>query len=239
MTALLIIIVLNVYGKINRMNFSIIIGSNAVITSWRNGGILDVPDLLFSVSWDGYSSINVKINQRYKGKMCGLLGNADGNPNNDFQLPDKTVTTNIAQFGNSWKKNPRCVNGIVPPDPCLKLPAGEYNRIKAKCAKMKQPPFRQCNNRITPDVRYIPNCEYDLCAMRAINPSAAWCQALETYDDACTSKGVNVDWEGKPGFEECGKECIRAFRIVLTREFSASNEQRAWTVAKSSFFEVP
>ena len=154
--------------------------------------------------------IYVDINQRYEGNMCGLMGNADNNPNNDFQLPDKSLTTNIAKFGNSWKTNPRCVNGIVPPDPCLKLDEAEYNKIKEKCGRMKKDPFQQCNGRLTPDVNYIPNCEYDMCGMSG-NPSAAWCQALENYDGACTILGVNVDWEGKSGFEECGKKYIVYF----------------------------
>ena len=51
--------------------------------------------------------INVKIDKRYEGKICGLMGNSDGNPNNDLQLPDKSITANIAVFGNSWKENPR------------------------------------------------------------------------------------------------------------------------------------
>ena len=165
-----------------------------------------MPDLLFSVYWNGYMGITVRVNQRYKGNMCGLMGNADDNPNNDFQLPDKTITTNIANFANAWRKNRRCVNGIVPPDPCKKLTQAQYNAIKQKCGKMKQAPFKQCNEKITPDVRYIPDCEYDLCAMTAENPSAAWCQALEGYDKSCTSKGLNIDWKGKPGFEECGKK---------------------------------
>ena len=91
--------------------------------------------------------------------MCGLMGNADGNPNNDFQLPDRSFTTNIVTFANSWKKNPRCVNGIIPLDPCLKLSAMQRNAVKQKCGKMKQAPFRQCNGKITPDAGHIPNCE--------------------------------------------------------------------------------
>lgn len=164
--------------------------------------------------------IYVDINQRYEGNMCGLMGNADNNPNNDFQLPDKSLTTNIAQFGNSWKTNPRCVNGIVPPDPCLKLSTAEYNAIKEKCGRMKKEPFKSCNGRLTPDINYIPNCEYDLCGMKG-NPSAAWCQALENYDGACTRLGVNVDWEGKPGFTECGKSyiIISMIRVILSNLF--------------------
>ena len=174
------------------------------MTRYGSGAYLTVPDLLFSVRWDGGMGIYVKINQRYEGQMCGLMGNADGNARNDFQLPDKSITTNVATFGNSWKKNPRCVNGIIPKQPCKSLTAAQYTAVKAKCAKMKAPPFRACNSKITPDVGHIPNCEYDLCAMNA-NPSAAWCQALEKYDRACSGKGVNIDWEGKAGFEECGK----------------------------------
>jgi hypothetical protein len=50
--------------------------------------------------------------------------------------------------------------------------------------------------------------------MNAANPSGAWCQALETYDEACTSKGVSIIWEGKPGFEECGKKLTNKHAII-------------------------
>jgi len=175
------------------------------ITRYRRGALLDVPDLLFSVQWDGGMCIVVNVNQRHEGNMCGLVGNADGNSTNDFQLPDKSFTTDIKTFANSWKKNPRCVNGIVPPDPCKQLSQTNYDDIKEKCGKMKQPPFKQCNVKITPDIGYIPNCEYDMCAMKQ-NPTTAWCQALEVYDRDCTSIGVNIDWEGKPDFLDCGKK---------------------------------
>ena len=158
--------------------------------------------------------INVKIDKRYEGNICGLMGNGDGNPDNDLQLPDKSITTNIAVFGNSWKKNPRCVNGIVPLDPCEKLSAHEYKAVKQKCGKMKQPPFQQCNDRISPDVMYIPNCENYLCAMK-FNPSAAWCNALESYGIACNSRGVNIDWEGKVDFGECGKDCVKLQSVLV------------------------
>ena len=134
------------------------------------------------------------------------MGNADSNPNNDFRLPGGSVTNNIAEFANSWKTNPHCVNGVVPPAPCTKVSTSKYNEISQKCGKMKQAPFRQCNGRINPDKGHIPDCEYDMCAMNSINPTAAWCQALETYDRACRSNDLNINWEGQAGFEECGKE---------------------------------
>jgi hypothetical protein len=39
----------------------------------------------------------------YHGTLCGLLGNADGNGQNDFQKPDFTVVLDAVEFGKSWK----------------------------------------------------------------------------------------------------------------------------------------
>lgn len=35
--------------------------------------------------------------------MCGLCGDYNGKPDNDFTKPDGSVTTNVNDFGNSWK----------------------------------------------------------------------------------------------------------------------------------------
>ena len=184
-------------------------GPVTTITRWARGAFLNVPDLLFSVRWDGSTSVYVRINQHYQNKTCGLMGNADNNANNDFRLPNQSPTNNIATFANSWKTNPNCKNGIVPPKPCNRLSKSEYGAIKQKCGKMKQAPFQQCNGRLNPDSSHIPNCEYDLCAMHGANPAAAWCHALEVYDKACTARGINIDWEGKPEFKQCGKKYFK------------------------------
>jgi hypothetical protein len=202
------------YIKIEIDHIYATLGPVTTITAYRRGAFLNVPALLFSVHWDGSTVMIVKINQRYKNKTCGLMGNADNNPDNDFQLPDRSIAKNIAEFANSWKTNPLCSNGVVPPDSCKKLGTSEYNAIRQKCGRMKQAPFSQCNGRVRPEEGHIHNCEYDSCAMNAANPSGAWCQALEAYDQACRSKGVNIDWEGKPGFEECGKNFNYKYAII-------------------------
>ncbi|XP_070556977.1 BMP-binding endothelial regulator protein-like isoform X7 [Ptychodera flava] len=38
-----------------------------------------------------------------KGLVCGLLGNADGDPDNDFKKFDGYRTDNVDDFANSWK----------------------------------------------------------------------------------------------------------------------------------------
>lgn len=39
----------------------------------------------------------------YHDQMCGLCGDYDGNPNNDFTKPDGTQVGNVNDFGNSWQ----------------------------------------------------------------------------------------------------------------------------------------
>lgn len=39
----------------------------------------------------------------YYNQMCGLCGDYNGNPGNDFTKPDGSMTTNVNDFGNSWK----------------------------------------------------------------------------------------------------------------------------------------
>ncbi|XP_006822609.1 BMP-binding endothelial regulator protein-like [Saccoglossus kowalevskii] len=43
------------------------------------------------------------IGTDYEGKLCGMLGNADGNVHNDFRKPDGTPAHTVDEFGYSWK----------------------------------------------------------------------------------------------------------------------------------------
>ncbi|XP_077869907.1 BMP-binding endothelial regulator protein-like [Saccoglossus kowalevskii] len=39
----------------------------------------------------------------YNGKLCGLIGNADGDTRNDLQTPDGFEVKDVTAFGESWK----------------------------------------------------------------------------------------------------------------------------------------
>ena len=39
----------------------------------------------------------------YYDQMCGLCGDYDGTPNNDFTKPDGTLVGNVNDFCNSWQ----------------------------------------------------------------------------------------------------------------------------------------
>lgn len=43
------------------------------------------------------------VSSSYHDQMCGLCGDYDGNPNNDFTKPDGSTAANANAFGNSWQ----------------------------------------------------------------------------------------------------------------------------------------
>jgi len=63
-------------------------------------------DIGLIVEFDGEWVIKVIIPGHYNGKMCGLCGDSDGNPNNDLTTSNGTYVgdepngANI--FGDSW-----------------------------------------------------------------------------------------------------------------------------------------
>ncbi|XP_077869222.1 BMP-binding endothelial regulator protein-like isoform X2 [Saccoglossus kowalevskii] len=62
-------------------------------------------DTKFTVNWTVKKHIlNVSFSgNAYNNKLCGLLGNADGDTRNDFQTPDGAVIRDAVEFGESWK----------------------------------------------------------------------------------------------------------------------------------------
>ncbi|XP_006816613.1 von Willebrand factor-like [Saccoglossus kowalevskii] len=61
----------------------------------------------FSFNWTlRLHALDVSYNGSfYKGKLCGLMGNADGDTRNDFQNPDRSIAKDVLEFGESWKVN--------------------------------------------------------------------------------------------------------------------------------------
>ena len=78
-------------------------------------------DVGVTVSWDGDSILSVNVPSKYATSMCGLCGNYNGNPFDDFRKNDGRITKDVDEFGNSWQvRSPgdKCEPKRGRQDPC-------------------------------------------------------------------------------------------------------------------------
>ena len=72
---------------------SIYLSGNKVRVCTRHG---------LRVHYDGNMEMNVQVPKEYKGKMCGICGNANGNGGDDWRTAHGQRTRSYAKIGNSW-----------------------------------------------------------------------------------------------------------------------------------------
>ncbi|XP_068569750.1 zonadhesin, like [Cebidichthys violaceus] len=154
------------------------------------------------VRWDGNHYAQISVPSSYYDQMCGLCGDYDGNPGNDFTKPDGTLVGNVNDFGNSWQteedEDDSCSPGTKPDPDCD--PKLEAEVVKPdKCGKIKDPagPFRECISVVNP-TPYFQSCVYDMCQFNG--QQHVLCDQLQAYTDACQSAGAKVHQWRTPSF---------------------------------------
>lgn len=147
--------------------------------------------------WDHY--LVVTLCGSYAGQTCGLCGNFNDNPNDDFTTPSGAQAEGAVAFGSSWKV-PGLVENALCRDDCV----GGCERCEDGQMKMwegslfcgiisvTKGPFQKCNAFIDPQA-YLQNCKYDVCMGGGLRHFL--CRALEAYTEACQLAGIQVeDW---------------------------------------------
>ncbi|XP_061566690.1 zonadhesin, like [Cololabis saira] len=154
------------------------------------------------VRWDGNHYAQISVPSSYYDQMCGLCGDYDGNPNNDFAKPDGSLAGNGNDFGNSWQtdedEDDSCTPGTNPDTDCD--PSLEAEVVKPhKCGKIKDPagPFRECISVVDP-TPFFQSCVFDMC--RFSGQQSVLCDQLQAYTDACHSAGAKVHQWRTPDF---------------------------------------
>ncbi|XP_057286893.1 IgGFc-binding protein-like [Pezoporus wallicus] len=149
------------------------------------------------VLYDWDARVVLKLPSVLSGKVCGLCGNANGDPQDDALKPDGDVAQDAVELGASWKvanESHRCWDNCS--GACERCQQDEVARYQEEtwCGMMTQRmgPFWRCHATINPKV-YVDNCIYDLCVNDGLHTML--CQALEAYADSCQEEGVTIeDW---------------------------------------------
>nr|XP_015216579.1 PREDICTED: zonadhesin-like [Lepisosteus oculatus] len=147
--------------------------------------------------FDGDHSLFVQIDERYKGKICGLCGTYSDSQLDDFMTPDGTLVHSPEDFGKSWRIQDD--EWICNSDPPPVLPCNPQLDSEAfqKCSVLfaAPGPFEKCHWFIPPQL-YVDSCVYDHCATGG--DVHQLCTSLESYAAACEVAKVNLgNWREK------------------------------------------
>ncbi|XP_075594391.1 IgGFc-binding protein isoform X1 [Balearica regulorum gibbericeps] len=137
----------------------------------------------------------VTIPDAYRGRVCGLGGNYNGDPGDDFRLPGGSLAQSTEEFVTSWKmpmEDRACTdgcNGKVCPV-CDATDTASYVTSDS-CGLIRDPagPFRLCHPRVSP-VEYFNHCLHDVCA--ADGARDVLCHSLQAYAAACQAAGAEI-----------------------------------------------
>ncbi|XP_063145392.1 mucin-5AC-like [Candoia aspera] len=179
------------------------------------------------ILWDKKSSISIKLSADFKGEVCGLCGNYDGNGINDFTTRSRSVVGDVLEFGNSWKVSPTCPDAKCIKDPCSKNP---YRKAwsQKQCSIINSEVFAACHSQVEP-TKYYEACVTDACACDTGGDCECFCTAVAAYAQVCSEHGVCVSWrtpsicpmfcdyynigdECEWHYKPCGAPCMKTCR---------------------------
>lgn len=190
-----------VNGEFNNLPVNLNDGAVKVYLEGRNYVIATNFELV--VTYDLVYHVTVTVPGNYRGKVCGLCGNFNGDKNDDFQMSNHQVTNNVNTFGKSWKitiPNVVCENGCEGDNcpNCAAAPKAVFSK-PSYCGIISAPkgPFVACHSKIDPQL-YFDDCVFDLCASNG--EGNVLCNSIAAYAYNCYLVGVDVKNWRTPSF---------------------------------------
>ena len=139
------------------------------------------------IFWDGLYHVTVTVSTSWRGRLCGLCGNYNDDPSDDFQTPNRVLVNVPDEFGFSWLSSGSRQNcSLTSLSSC---PADIMSNAQTKCNQMQSTPFSLCNTLINVNP-YISDCVYDYCYCNEADREACYCNSLAVYAKACAANGV-------------------------------------------------
>ncbi|NWU73562.1 FCGBP protein, partial [Pterocles burchelli] len=144
----------------------------------------------------------------YRGRVCGLGGNFNGDPGDDFQLPGGSPARSSEEFLAGWKVPGDagwCTEGCDG-EVCSTCEAADRAPYGAgdACGLIRDPagPFGACHPWVSP-VEYFHHCLHDVCV--ADGARDVLCHSLQAYAAACQAAGAEIGAWRTPTF--CPLSC--------------------------------
>uniref|UniRef100_A0A672F6J5 VWFD domain-containing protein n=1 Tax=Salarias fasciatus TaxID=181472 RepID=A0A672F6J5_SALFA len=180
--------------------------NNGTVQVYQSGFFVVInTDFGLEVSYDTNHHVRISVPLNYRNSTCGLCGNFNNRPEDDFRTRQGEIVSSDVDFANSWRAsgddepscNVRC--GGLDCSGCTAEQTELYSTT-AHCGIIQSSsgPFAACHQQHPPQ-RFVESCVYDLCVGGGYQPFL--CQAIEAYATQCQQNGVQVSWR-RPGFCE-------------------------------------
>ncbi|XP_073722617.1 alpha-tectorin-like [Misgurnus anguillicaudatus] len=182
--------------------------NNGSIQVYQSGFTLVIStDFGLVVTYDAYSWVTISVPYEYQNATCGLCGNFNLHPEDDFRSPSGDILSSDVDFANSWQvegdTDPECHNVRCTGLACLDCSANDMSVYSDTnhCGLLGDVfgPFAACHSVLAPQT-YVENCVYDLCLGGGYQPIL--CQALNVYAAQCQQQGVQLGQWRRQGFCE-------------------------------------
>ncbi|XP_051523541.1 alpha-tectorin-like [Myxocyprinus asiaticus] len=181
---------------------------NGSIQVYQSGFSLAIStDFGLVVTYDAYSYVTISVPYEYQNATCGLCGNFNLHPEDDFCSPNGEILSSDLDFANSWKAegdtDPECHDVRCTGLACAVCTTNEMSVYgdTNHCGILGDVsgPFASCHSVLAART-YIENCVYDLCLGQGYQPIL--CQALNVYAAQCQQQGVQLGQWRHQGFCE-------------------------------------
>ena len=143
--------------------------------------------------WFGWYYLKVQVPVRFGDRLCGLLGNCNGDSSDDWTLPDSSVVSDVTSLERGFRDEDN-VNlcggsGFMDPLPATCAPSVEAQNF---CAPLlgQDGPYAACHEFIDPQAVYN-NCLLDYCFLPDSLLDGA-CRTILDYGDSCRQSAVEV-----------------------------------------------
>ncbi|NWI26158.1 FCGBP protein, partial [Sula dactylatra] len=169
-------------------------------------GVLLETDFGLVVHYDLLHHVTVTVPESYRGQLCGLCGNYNGQRNDDFLLLSGQQAPNMKAFGSAWKTRDVSCADDCPKDDCPvcmeKKEAILQKRNYCGILTFPKGPFQSCHHIINPAL-YFQACLHDVCL--AQGDTHVLCQSIQSYATACQDAGVIIEAWRRPSL--CSLSC--------------------------------
>ncbi|XP_056137639.1 von Willebrand factor isoform X2 [Lampris incognitus] len=172
-----------------------------------------------SISWDQSTRLLLHISAKYRGRVCGLCGNFDGNVNNDLMSSNNQLEIDSNHVGNSWKVKPSCADVTQLPTPCSDNLVKQVT-VEQSCRVLTGPLFKECNSQVDAE-QYVEMCVEAACSCPSVGDCVCFCDVVAAYAQACSERGVSISWRSN---DLCPMSCDE----LNTRGSSVGEELCQW-----------